>query len=399
MILCAEITQPRWAVSRLNELRDLVGLHAGSHDQQQRDSLPKVATLLATGRDDPGVVLSVAQLLFADGESTLDVVVKKAVAPFRQILDGEWGNLAANPQERTLVLKVLLVDQWDPETMIGGGYDALSLAASPWWSIPTRDRQLRPEITQFVRSLYEAGARDNFDEWEAGDLLGKELSKFSQKVPEADALKGELSATPVLPASTEKLVGVLGNHASAISTTRAATEAVRARLGRWAPDVDAQLVRCSSRSEILWWGQARFCGHKLVPLRSLDVPARRWWSAYELSERVDQSQSEPAASYLAETLAGMGVAPDERRSLADWCADLHETLRKETPPALPPKFAAKIGECALGLAVSWIRNTASDPFNEDLLAEATALDTKLMIPSWEWSAWLLRECMLARLVG
>jgi hypothetical protein len=74
------------------------------------------------------------------------------------------------------------------------------------------------------------------------------------------------------------------------------------------------------------------------------------------------------------------------------------SLQDGSPP-VSERLTSLAGRCAIGLPVTWVRLNCEDPFDVQGLEEATTLALDTEVPSWQWSSWLLRECMLERLIG
>lgn len=381
--------------TRLNDIRDAVGLEASSHDEPQRQGLPKVHDWLK--KASARTVLEASQVLFVEGDLELPAV-HRAAKPVRDLLTDEWGNLA-KPAQRMLALKVLVLAAWDTKAMCTGPYRVLALAASPLWT-PTRQLALRPYLEEALRELSVATITNPDDTWST-DAAKAAPPKFdANSFPEA--LKAEISAPPLQPGAQEKLGATLSLHASTIASLRASIEAVRTVTLGLPPVIDAKLSKLASSVDIIWWGQTRYCEYQRKPFRQLSSAAsKRWWAALGLSERANANYVESAASFLVETLLSLGVAADETRTLGEWLEELHDTLKRDQRdlPRMRDQIVAHVTDCAVGLPVTWVRTHANDPFNSKLIEEATTLDLSQPLHSWQWTSWLLRECMLEELLG
>lgn len=411
-------------LQRLNEVREDLGLDAGGSDVQQRAALPKVAAWLRGGADDPAVALRAAQLLMADGEHR-GPAVGRAEKPLRELLVEEWANLATPSQHRLLALQCLVLASWDVETMTNDGYRALALAASSWLALPSRPGKKRACVESLLAACSAPVVTQN--------RLGVEIPPFPT------GTKAAIATSPTIDRATfdanlahvqthmeagnpsqnyhsqliamlrqqqDALVALNGVESGNAKALNSAVVVLQNGITNWlkavAQSIDTPVTRPTE--EMLWWGQARYCYHHRRPFRALSSPAaRRWWAAYELAQYAEPPQCEPAASFLVETLSQLEVPPNEGepRTLREWLGELHETLRSEAEglPVVSDNLARIVMECAVGLPVTWVRLHREKPFNLAALAEATALSLDEAVPSWQWSSWLLRECMLEQLIG
>lgn len=386
--------------ARLNGIRDALGLEAGGHDEKQKAALPKVVEWLKTGASDASVAVSAAQLLLVDGELS-SPVVDCAAAPLRELLVDEWGNLA-KPGEWLLALKVLVLAARDEGTFATDGHRAFSLAGSAWRALPQRQTKLRPYVSEWLHSAARTSQALGVTSWKSVEVLREQLTAADEKVftETLTTLRALMNASGnvLTPEVQEKLFAAL----TPLAKVRSVAEALRASLMLWAPRVDENVRDAASQTDLLWWGQARYCTHRGTPLRHLGSDgAKRWWAAYEVARFARPWQAEPVASFVVETLADLGVDPVESRSLGAWLRDLDAVLREEGShvPALSEKIADHVGECAVGLPITWLRADDSAAFDATIVAEATALDLESVVPAWQWTSWLVRESMLERLVG
>jgi hypothetical protein len=379
----------------LNEIRDAIGLPAEVHDAPQRSALPKIEAWLMKDGGDVLSILTAAQVLLAEGDLQLNAV-QEAARPVRALLSDEWGNIA-KPADKLLALKVLILAAWKTDAMVLGNYRALSLAASPWWSLPTRQLGLQKFIDECLLNIEAAVAREQSSL--TADAFKQAPPKFDAN-SFSDAVRAEIVVNPPTNVALEKVAGVLGIQAAALSGLRASFESVRTTLTQWPSTLASTFSRLRAQTEILWWGQARYCTFNRKPLRSLpDHASIRWWAAQGLAASADNF-TESAASFLIETLLTLGVSAGEQRSLVGWLEELHGVLRRDQAllPPLSPAFQTHVSACAVGLPVSWLRMHVADAFDPARLREATTLDCDHHISSWQWTSWLLRESMLERLV-
>jgi hypothetical protein len=384
--------------SRLNEIRDALGLDGGSHDENQKAALPKVEQWLLGGTSEPAIAVSAAQLLMVDGELT-SVAVSQAAAPLRKLLDDEWGNLA-EPAERILALKALVLSARDEATPMTEGDRAFALAGSAWRALPQRQIKLHSLINQWLNAAALPNQTVGVTDWDPPDSLKRAVPGLNEKGIKGSiaALKQEMATSALSAEAQEKLLASL----APLADVRSVVEALRAAMMLWAPLVDETVQDAASQADLLWWGQARYCSHRGLPLRQIGGDgAKRWWAAFEVAEFARAGQVEPTASFVVETLATLGLDPSETRPLSDWLQELDLVFREEGArvPRLRVKTAEHVAQCAVGLPVIWLRAQESASFNPIALAEATALDLALSIPSWQWTSWLVREAMLERLIG
>lgn len=376
--------------SRLNEIRDAVQMETGPHDAQQRAAFAKVQQWLKQGQDDAAIALSAAQLLLVDADLTTETP-KRASAPVRTLLEEEWGNLA-KPNERTRALQVLVLAAWEPR-MNGGGYLALPLVSSVW-ALGTRHPQLLPFITELLTSFFGPTPTKTAPAWV--DIAGSKPA--TTKVVFDEAVKAEIAG--MTPPGIEKLTALLGQLSTVSGGLRVESEALRSGLNRWGSLAAASLRELTARSEIVWWGQARYSEYARKPFRQLSDGAKRWWAAYELSRLAGPHHCEVAASFLVETLRDVGVNPDETRTLGEWLRDLQLTLNenRDRLPRTSSVIASRVEECAAGLPVSWLRSIADAQFSADDVRNYTGLDASTIMTSWQWTSCVLRESLLEQLL-
>lgn len=156
----------------------------------------------------------------------------------------------------------------------------------------------------------------------------------------------------------------------------------------------------SGDTELLWWGQARYCHALRKPFRRIaDSDTALWWAAREAADRASSLPVEPAASYLQEVLHTLGHDLDESRPLLHWMNSLRATLTNAGDAVAPvsPKLAELADEDALGLAVTWVRMQPGDTLDDLQAGEAVGLPLDRTIDRGQWAAWIFRELLLDRL--
>lgn len=405
-------------LKRFDEIKRKVAPDVGSLEAQ-KIALSKVRGWLAKGESDPKIVLRAAQVLLAEGESRLDAVTQ-AAAPLHELLVEESN--AFTVDKELLLQKCFVLACWDEGVTSAEGDRILALVASPWWWVPNRPGAAQPWIEKLLTRCSTPGrirlepsppvslefpagkpmpSAPTFDRATFNNRLNEVQVKMTAGSAATEYVSNAVAVWRQLADSIDALRNSLNQPATAVADD---LSEVQEAISAWGSGIRSDLGvlrEVTGVEELLWWSHARYCYRHRKPLRFLsDNASKRWWAAYELAARVPPSQCEPAASLLVETLAALDVPWNETRTLEGWLEELHSTLRVDSEHVkLSPGLATAVRECAVGLPVTWVRAHLEKPFNPTSLSEEINLSLDREIQAWQWSSWLLRECLLERRIG
>lgn len=162
--------------------------------------------------------------------------------------------------------------------------------------------------------------------------------------------------------------------------------------------MDGALARSARQTDLLWWGQARYCHLLRTPYRRLSDPDQILLAAAaEVTARAAALPSEPTAAFLVTTLAELGLDSQETHPLRTWLTRLQRALRDHPllRPRLAPALAQEISRDALGLPALWACVAPERP-SADAAATEVALPLDAPLDRGQWASWLLRELLVLR---
>jgi len=142
-------------------------------------------------------------------------------------------------------------------------------------------------------------------------------------------------------------------------------------------------------TELLWWGQARYCHLLRKPYRRITDPAEKLWlAAREVATRARHLDAEPAAAYLVQTLQDMGLDVDEVRTVADWSEAARGAI-SASPAAVSEPLRSLATTDAQALPITWLRLGLDGD-----VGSRTGISPDHRLDLGDWAGWLLRELLL-----
>ncbi|KFA93007.1 GTPase-associated system all-helical protein GASH [Archangium violaceum] len=401
---------------RLNAIRREWGLSSVDEAtaQAQGKALEPLAKWLREGEDSPEVVVRAVQLLLADPE--LSGVDKHPAVEtvIRQVSD-LWANAGVEAQGM-FGLQAMLLAAW-PYDLNSGGFALAPLFDSAWDVMQGRTRQ-RAQLNAWRQLLLvQTDDGDSTDDvqldvpdvaigapaihWPENDPNLQHLAKYKEQ----NAFFSHVGAQIIdlFKINRQGFVAVV-TWANSIRTE------ISKALANLTHQTETALNNASSRSpstlDLMWWGQSRYSQAARRPYRRIENTTERlWWMAWEASEFALNLPSEPAASFLVETLYQLeGNVNEPKRPLKDWLGELILMLRGTAPTdalIMSETLKELATEDALGLPVTWARLEAMNPKGKDSdigerAREALALDVDAPISRGDWAAWIFREALLDR---
>lgn len=401
------------AVERLNEIWNDWSLgHGLDVMKAQREALAILVSRLDQER--PEMMLRAVQALLADPERP-GVGKRPLFRDLWKSVNEHWLG-AGSRSDDVQQLQAMLLAAW-PRERRSDGFGLLPMLMSPWEIMGGREVQ-KPQLERW----WEESVRMEADERDSQSLPAPQRKKAVQN------RQGGADSLRVAGKAVESLIPTLTQHSKQNAYSPAGPLLVQLAqhfsniAGKAIPDILDQVAfqedvsglldqrlsdvqqlwalersRLHDRSELLWWGQARYCHTLRKPFRRIDdADTCLWWAAWEASVRAQDLPIEPSASYLQEVLHSLGHRLDESRPLGEWMARLHQCITAHSPEIEPvcEHLAALAREDALALPVTWVRLQTGNEMNLAQAADAIALPLDASIDRGQWAAWIFREVLL-----
>lgn len=404
---------------RLDDLWDQFGLSPDTPTAASlRQAAPAIRTWLEKGKEDPEIAVRAAQILLIDPE--LPGATKRAAwVPMRTVLTEVWPN-AGRGKEHISYAQTLLLAAW-PTGAQEGWLDLALLfdsarRATHWlekgrkalhsWrasvgqqanntqrlSSPAAPKPPSFEATQFAgiqlntkAALKQVQDNQGHPHWQVvGPHVVQLLEQYRDGLTSlSDNLK---HLSQQVAKYGQDLTAYAGNTVKNL---------VASQLQGLREEVD------NSRGELnlLWWGQARYCHALSKSYRRLTLENDKsvvWWAAYEAAKLSLALDTEPAASYVVETLHSLGQDVFEKKPLIRWIEETHCVLQDAGAhaPLVGGRLTAIASGDALGLPVTWSRLKAAQKESLTDAADAVALELDTEIDRGEWASWAFREILL-----
>lgn len=407
---------------RLNVIRREWGLSAGGDEttaQAQLRALEPLAKWLREGADSPKVVIRAVQLLLADPELS-GVDQRPAIETVIHQVTDLWANAGVEAQGM-LGLQAMLLAAW-PYDLSSGGFALAPLFDSAWEVVRGRTRQQAQLNAWRQLLLHSPGTENGLQDVEfdvpAAAVESKELPLLDPDPNMQHLHKYKSQSGWGFGNFSEQLIGVLENHRAALaildartnSTIAVISETITQLVNQIEPVLTTSLSQSRAIQDFLWWGQSRYSQAARRPYRRIENTTERlWWMAWEASEFALDLPSDPAASFLVETLYQLeGKVDDQKRPLKDWLSELipvlrrlHQTGQQAKTLAMSETLKELATEDALGMPVTWARLEAVNPKGQDSdigerARKELAIDVDAPLSRADWAAWLFREALLDR---
>ena len=328
-------------------------------------ALPALLDWLKKGEEDVEIVVAAYRCLLVEPE---DPEVRPVLEPVFDALNPDWPSIQKN---HASLIQAMLIAAWPEEDP--GQFDVAPLLDSTWQLIEILPRRKEP-----------------IDKWRRRRLENESLNLRGNKdlQESLEGVSGSLAHLDELAEST----GYSWDH-----------------FGKQLKDVLKEHQEClhnfvsshdDRMSELLWWGQARYCQETQRPYRKMgDETELLWWCCRGAANIVGvwpRLPTEPSASFLVETLVALGQDVNKSKPLYAWLNEMRSFLSEnriaynldDTP------LHSLVEETGLGLPLTRLRMkvASNEPFDLPELNLGLNLDSPL--ERADWTSWVFKEMVL-----
>ena len=334
-----------------------------------------------------------SQALLLDPE-TPGAAKRPLLATFWRVVDSAWSS-AGTANAHLLALQAMLLACW-PENSNHSGL--VSSLLSPWEHLRGRDLQ-KERLVQWRDERATERFLEVEDEKNGVDLSQlkaayEALAEYEQANLEESYQSMEDRRGHNRPVMAPKTGALLQEDISVLSerTRKFARDAL---VGLHSVITSLQDSAADPLSEYLWWGQARYSHLARKPFRRMDDSTEAlWFAAREAADRACKLPIEPSASYLQETLFGLGRSPSEKKPLWQWLIELRPLIKNCPEDPLGADLVKLVREDALGLPVTQL---CADPtVSEADLKNVLGAPAEAELDAGQWAAWVFRELVFQR---
>lgn len=358
---------------------------------------------LAASDQKPEHALRSVQVILLDPERP-DAANRPCVKPIHDLVIDSWKG-GGTHEHFVVFLQAMLLAAWPGAAATWGGALA-HLVRGASLALRGRERQA-PRIQAWLAGLPEAPLPVASPSEVVADLVETTISP-SLMLPNFPQDKLDFlaknsgqgwswaqtsgSINPLFNAVWELYQRLPAAEAALVEQCENALEGMR----QYMQSVTSTKAPVSPELDLLWWGQAGYSHHLRRPLRHIaDVGTRVLWGSLEAAERSRDLPTEPAASFLVETLRRLGLDVDQKRPLLEWMRELHAAIRAAPQfPKIQPQLAEFAREDALGLSITWVRMHASERFDDAAAREGVALALDVDVDLGDFAGLVFRELLL-----